>query len=107
MLAHLLLSVLGGFGLAVALVEKKRDWPIRRYHILLQRTLHRINTRAAKMLDCTVCTSFWATLVIEIVMLVGKIIGHGNIYWFWPISGFVTLGFTWFVIQFLDAIDPK
>lgn len=88
--------------MAVALVEKKRQWPIRRYSLWLQYfVLPKIHRRLGKMLDCTVCTSFWTTLITDSLICLftwGK-------YFAWPLSGFITLGLTWAFVQILWSIN--
>lgn len=103
LLTHFIIVVLGGYGMAVALVEKKRQWPVRPWHLRIKRLLRKIDRRLGDMLSCTVCTSFWTTLLAEVLLLPLT----QQFYWLWPVSGFVALALTWTVIQFLDAIDPK
>ncbi len=107
LLLHLILSVFGGFGIAVALVEKRRQWPVRRYNILLKKLLGKIHRRAPNMLNCTVCTSFWATLFVELGIAAAWSIPTNDFefHWLWPLSGFMTVGLTWTLIQFMTAID--
>jgi hypothetical protein len=103
----LLLSILLSFGLSVALVEKGKEWPIRKYNILMRLFLRKyVNRKFSRVLKCTVCTSFWITLVSDICIMVLSVL-LGSFYFFWPFSGFIVLGFTWFIIQFLDALDNK
>jgi hypothetical protein len=101
MLTYLILSVLSGMGLAIILVEKRRQWPVRRYNLLIRVLLKKIHRRMPKMLSCTVCTAFWATLVCEIVILLFSFIFLNEFYWFWPLSGFIASGFTWIIMDFL------
>ena len=104
MIECLILSVLSAFGMAVALVEKKRQWPIRRYSLILQwKVLPRIHRRLGKMLNCTICTSFWTTLVTDLLICVFS----GFQYFAWPLSGFVTFGLTWAFIQILWSIGSE
>tara|TARA_Y100000310_G_scaffold345691_1_gene468322 strand:- start:3290 stop:3625 length:336 start_codon:yes stop_codon:yes gene_type:complete len=96
----MLASVLSAYGLAIILVEKGSEWPVRKYNLILRRLVrNRIDVRAGKVFLCTVCMSFWTTLFTDLVCLL--MFG----YFFWPLSGFITLGFTWFVIQLLNAIE--
>lgn len=87
--------------MAVILVEKKRQWPIRRYHLILKSILKRFHPRLPRMLKCTVCTSFWTTLVAELCVLFISYLYNMDIYWMWPLSGFVTAGITWTIMDFL------
>lgn len=102
---HIIISVLCGCGMAIALVEKKRQWPIRRYNILFKKLLKRIHRRLPKMLDCTVCTSFWTTLIADV--FVGLIVALNT--WShpvctWPISGFIAVGLTWTIVDILISL---
>ncbi len=99
----LLVSVLVGFGMAVALVEKGKDFPIRRYRIILQKFVHNhIHWRASQVLFCTTCTSFYTTLLSDIILcIIGLCIGVP--YFLWPLSGFITVGITWTIIEFLNS----
>jgi len=103
----LFVSVLVGFGMAIALVEKGRDFPIKRYRILLQKFIHdHINWKVSQVLFCTTCTSFWTTLISDIVLCIIGIF-FGVPYFFWPFSGFIAVGITWVIIEFLNSIDKK
>ena len=98
----LIISVLLSFGMSVALVEKGRKWPIKRYKLLLGRFIHdHIHYKAVQLLYCPTCTSFWMTLISDIVLLFVS----GFSYFFWPFSGFITVGFTYFIFEYLAAID--
>ncbi len=97
-----MISVFSAFGIAVALVEKGNEWPIKRYRIYLQKVIHDyMYWRFAQVLYCTVCCSFWAALVSDLVLLI--LTGH----FMWPLTGFATLGFTWFVIELLNGLDEN
>jgi len=93
------------FGLSIAIVEKGNDFPIKYWKIRLQKILGLIHWKLPQMLLCTTCTSFWATLISDIVLFLLNFFIMGQFYWFWPFSGFITLGITWFIIEFLNAID--
>lgn len=101
------LSMVISFGLSIALVEKSKTWPIRSVRIRLQLLLSKIHWRLPQMLFCTTCCSFWADLGINMCLFVITTVFFGFSYFFWPFSGFITLGFTWFIIEFLNAIDKK
>jgi hypothetical protein len=98
---YLLLSVASSFGLAVALVEKKRSWPVRRYHLILLNLLNKVHPRLRRMLNCAPCTSFWCSLVVDCLILVVS----GGSYWAWPLSGFITFGVTWLIMDWLNTLD--
>lgn len=97
----LLISVLLSYGLAILLVEKGKDWPIKPWRIKLQYFLSKIHWKLPQMLYCTTCTSFWAALVSDIVLLIMS----GGTYFFWPFSGIIAAGVMWTIIEFLNAID--
>jgi len=88
--------------MSVALVEKGRTWPIRKYNIILRRFLNKnVNNKAHRLLKCVTCTSFWMALISDIILLFVS----GFSYFFWPCSGFIAMGITYFLFEFLNAID--
>lgn len=104
-LVYLIISVLSGFGMAVFIVEKRKDYPARILRVYLKYYLNKIHRRMPKMLACTVCTSFWTTLVAEVFLNIGTAALDGNtFYWLWPLSGFITLGFTWLIMDLLISL---
>ena len=101
----LIISVMLAFGIAIAAVEKGNDFPIRPWRIKAQVILSKIHWKLPQMLFCTVCTSFWASLLADIVLCIMNLVLFGTFYFFWPFSGFIVLGVTWFAIEFLNALD--
>ena len=99
----LIISVLAGSGMAILLVEKGKDFPIKKYRIILQLLLRKIHYKAPQMLYCTTCTSFWTTLVVDIILFVIS----GGTYFFWPLSGAIAAGLMWTIIEYLNAIDKE
>ena len=101
----LIISVLLGYGIAILLVEKGKDFPVRRYRILLQKFIHdHIGRKWSRVLKCVTCTSFWGALVAD--MAVGIIAFlSGGFYFFWPFSGIIAAGFTFTIIEYLNSID--
>jgi len=97
----LLISVFLSYGMAILLVEKGKDFPIKKYRVILQLLLRKIHYKAPQMLYCTTCTSFWVTLIADIVLCIIS----GGTYFFWPFSGIITAGIMWTMIEYLDAID--
>ena len=96
-LVYLFISLLLGFGFAVAIVEKGREWPLRKINVILRRKLNKyIDVRAHRLLLCVVCTSFWATLFSDLVLY-----AYTGEYFFWPFSGFINVGLSWLVVEFL------
>ena len=102
----LVISVLLGYGISILLVEKGKDFPIRKYRIILQLILRKIHWKAPQALYCTTCTSFWATLIADIVIcIVAHLCGVG--YFFWPFSGAICAGISFTIIEYLNAIDKE
>ncbi len=100
----IVISILLGYGMAVLLVEKGKDFPIKRYRIILQLILRKIHPKAPQMLYCTTCTSFWVTLIADLVVsFIAWSVGVP--YFFWPFSGAICAGFTWSIIEYLNGID--
>lgn len=103
----LLISVMVSYGMAILLVEKGKDFPVRRYRVILQKFIHDyIGWKWARVLWCTTCTSFWTTLITDLVVCVVAGL-HGVSYFFWPFSGIVTAGIMWFIMEYLNAIDKE
>lgn len=102
----LFISISLSYGMAILLVEKGKDFPIKKYRIILQLLLRKIHWKAPQMLYCTTCTSFWTTLIADVVVcIVAHLCGVG--YFFWPYSGFITAGVMWTIIEYLNTIDKK
>lgn len=102
LLVHCILSVLFGYALAILLVEKGEDWPVTILTKPLKFLFSKIYKKLPELLECTVCCSFWTTLVGEIVLK----------FWItdlflWPFTGVIALGLTWSAIEFLNAIDKS
>jgi len=95
-----ILAVLAAFGIAVLLFEKGEDWPVKGIRSRLETFLGLLHPKAREMFDCPVCTSFWAALVVDLLILFLQ----EGIYFFWPVSGFAACAFTWIVYLFLEAI---
>lgn len=103
-LAFFIVAVLAGYGMAVALVEKRKQWPIRKVNVLLRIYLGKIHRPLRGMLKCTVCCSMWTTLFADLGMMCYSKFTYIPL---WPLSGFIALGLTWTVIELMNAIDPK
>jgi hypothetical protein len=102
----LIISILLSHSLAILLVEKGKDFPIKKPRIYLQLFLSKIYWKLPQMLYCTTCTSFhccfWSDLVICILAYY-----LGVFYFFFPFSGIISSGLMWFLIEFLNAIDKE
>lgn len=102
LIEHLFFSVFLSFSIAVVLVEKGDDWPVSLFLNPIKKILNKINSNIPKVFDCTVCFSFWAALASETIMYFCF-----DSRFLWPITGFLSLGLTWFVIEFLNALDKS
>lgn len=102
----LIISISLAYGLAILLVEKGNDWPIRLWRIRLQLLLRKIHWRLPQVLFCTTCTSFWSSLYADIVVSIVAA-SLGVFYFFWPFSGIITAGIMWTIIEYLNAIDKE
>lgn len=106
-LIFLILSVLTSAGIAISFTEKGRDWPIKRYRIILQKLVHdKIHWKAAQIFYCAACLSFWVCLFVDTMFLIISLF-LGTFYFFWPFSGFITLFLIWVIIENLNAKDNK
>ncbi len=96
---YLLFSVASSFGISIALNKKGDEWPVSIITGVLRKILS-FHSKLPKILDCAVCMSFWITLLTDIVI---RFIFASN-YFLWPLSGFITLGITYVVIDVLDSL---
>jgi len=100
----LIISVLAGFGISILLVEKGKEFPIRKYRVILQKLIHdHIGRKWSRVLKCTTCTAFWVTLGVDIILFIIS----GGTYFFWPLSGSICAALSWVIIEFLNAIDKE
>lgn len=103
MIEYFLISVLSAFGLSVILVEKSDEGPVFWIHSFLKAVIGTIlGERAARFLDCTVCTSFWAALVIDIFLYL-----QFTSPFLFPLTSFAAMGLSWFIIQILNLLDME
>ncbi len=101
---YLILSVFISFGMSIAIVEKSKEWPLKRYRILLQQFVHdHIHYKAAQVFKCNVCLSFWICCMSDLALLIFS----DFTYFFFPLSGFITLGFSWFINALLDSLNKE
>ncbi len=100
------ISVLSAFGMAIALVEKRFDWPIRPISIKIRRFLQKfIHRKMHRLLKCSVCTSFWTPIFTDCILGIYTYIHFGRFYFLWPITGFITLGLTWVVMNIFSFLE--
>ena len=102
MIEHLILSILFGVSFSILLIEKGDDWPVSLLTGPLKLIFGKIYHKLPQMLECTVCASFWTTLVGEMVLFLWV-----TKSFLWPFTGVIALGITWFVIEFLNALDKS
>jgi hypothetical protein len=100
----LTISIFVSFGMAIALVEKGDQYPIRKPKLILRKIIRKFSRKADKVVFCTTCASFWLTLISDVIICIVAYL-NGHSYFFWPFSGFITVGMSWFIIEFLNAID--
>jgi len=105
-LCCLILSMALSFGMAVALVEKGREWPIRKYRICIARWLnHHISTKAHRLVNCATCASFWVAIIADLVVGTTRLVYSGGFYFLWPFSGFAAVGITYYLMERLNSIS--
>lgn len=96
---YLLISVLTSFGISTVLVKKQDEWPVMPIVKFIKYIFSFIYSKLPFMLDCVVCTSFWVTLLTDSAIYF--IFYHS--YFAWPMSGFIAVGITYVIIDFLDS----
>lgn len=100
LLTHLIFSVLFGCSMSILLVEKGEDWPVNLITKPIKYLFSKIYNKLPQLLECTVCATFWTTLIGELCLK----------FWItklflWPFTGVIALGVTWVIIEFLNALD--
>jgi len=104
----LIISVFASYGIAILLVEKGQDFPIRKPRLILKRFIHKhISRKMSKVLDCSACSSFWITGFVDCLLCIFVFLAFGQFYFLWPLSGFITAGIVWYSIEFLNGIDKE
>ena len=66
----LIIAIMLAFGMAIALVEKGDDFPIKPWKVKIQSLLGKVHPKAPEMLDCTTCTSFLTALIADTVLCI-------------------------------------
>ena len=98
----LIISVFTSYGMAIVLVEKGQDFPIRKPRLILKRLIRKyISRKMSKVLDCSTCSGFWITGFVDCVLFVIS----GGTYFFFPFSGFICAGIVWYSMEVLNTID--
>ena len=96
-----LISVISSIGLSIIFVEKRYDFPVRKFNVLFRKYIRKINPKLSQLGECTVCFSFWATLISDLILF-----AYSDLrYFLWPLSGFAASGLVWILITYLNLID--
>jgi len=103
----MIISIMIGTGISITLVEKGRDFPVRKYRVILQRFVHRhIGRKWAKVFKCSACTGFWTMLLADLIVF-GIALCHGVFYFLWPFSGFIAVMVIWVIIEVLNSMEKQ
>ena len=90
------------YGLTILFVEKGDEYPISFVKQPISNLLMLIDFRSVSVFECMVCFSFWASLVSELGMYF--FVDHRFL---WPLTGLMSLGIIWTVIQVLNILDKE
>jgi len=105
---YLIISLFLTWGFSIAIVEKGDEYPIKRFKDLLRKILKKcISEEFSNVIECQTCVSFWLSAISDLILMGISIIFFGSFYFFWPLSGFIAMGITWFLIEFLNALDNQ
>ncbi len=103
MMEHFIISVLSGLGLAILLVEYRFKYPVKTISIHIKMFLHYyISKKFARVMKCTVCLSFWTTLICDLLYSFVTNTETRIIF-----SSFVACGIGWFLYQLLSVIEKS
>jgi hypothetical protein len=103
----MIISIMISIGMSIALVEKGKDFPIRKYRVILQKIIRRyVGKKWGKVLECSACSSFWLTACSDVIISIIAAC-HGVFYFLWPFSGFVALGIVFVIIEHLNAMEKQ
>jgi len=99
-------ALLGVAG-ATVLVEKRDEAPVRYVSDFIRWVMTKLRiSYATKLLECTVCCSFWMAGVLEFIW--GLWFSNTMIGWpYWPFSGLVASAISFYMIDFLNSIDKN
>jgi|18_taG_2_1085343.scaffolds.fasta_scaffold33300_3 hypothetical protein len=100
-LSLFIVSVISAIGLSIIFVEKRYDFPIRKFNVIFRKYIRKINPRLSTLGECTVCFSFWAALISDLFLLIYS----DFTYFLWPLSGFAASGAVWIIITYFNLID--
>lgn len=99
-------AVLGVAG-ATVLVEKRDEAPVSYISNFIRWMMNKLRiSYATKLLECTVCCSFWMAGVLELIW--GLWFDNSMTGWpYWPFSGLVASAISFYMIDFLNTIDKN
>ena len=104
---YLIISLFLTWGFSIAIVEKGDEYPIKKFKNFLKKILKKyISEEFSNVINCQTCVSFYLSFFADIILCIIAI-STGGFYFFWPLSGFIAMGITWFLIEFLNALDSK
>lgn len=88
--------------MATIIVEKGDDFPIKPIKNIVYKIVKKLlGDSWAKVFECTVCMSFWTTLLCEAFLFIF------SKNFTWPVSGFAAAGISFYLIDFLNTIDNR
>jgi len=97
------ISIMSSIGLAVIMVSKRKDYPVRYWNINLRKFLRCFFGRKfSNVMNCAICLTFWATLITDIIVFFIS----GN-YFYWPLSGFTAAAIAYFLYELLEVIEKR
>ena len=107
-IGYLILSFFLTWGFTITFVEKGDEYPIKRFKDFLRKILEKcISKKFSEILNCETCFSFWISFFSDGILYFVAKYYLGGFYFFWPLSGFIFMGITWFLIEFLNVLDNK
>lgn len=100
----LIVSVVVGVSAAILFVNKKDEFPIKPFNDKFSSFLfYMFGPNFAEVLNCSVCLSFWTTLIVELFVYIIS----GGSYFFWPLSGLVSSAILILIYDFLDTLGSE
>jgi hypothetical protein len=103
MIEQFLIATVSGIGMATLMVEKGDDFPVKLIRDPVRAIVRFIAGESwASIFNCTVCMSFWTTLLCELFMYFAMHKGFT-----WPLSGFAASGITFYTIDFLNTLETR
>jgi len=107
MLSFLIISIICSLGLSIILTQKGSEWPVKYFRIILQKYLKKIHWKLPQALFCVICTSFWTTLITDIVLFIMNLLFYNQFYFLWPLSGFAVSGLAYLIFEIINALETQ